>query len=275
MAQERIYLYDTGFIENQALMSEPLIELSNVSWQRDGTSILKNVSLSIHKGEILTLIGPNGAGKTSLVNIVIGLNSPLEGEIKRSKDLQIGYMPQQLNFDRSLPISVEHFLRLTTPKGARVKPLCERLDIENILQSKLHSLSGGEMQRVLLARAVLHKPDLLVLDEPTQGVDVIGQEELYRHVSEIRSELECSVLMVSHDLHLVMAQTDRVICLNRHICCHGEPEDVSKHPEYLELFGQKPVENIAVYTHHHDHEHDIHGSIVKPHSSAQEPDTDA
>lgn len=247
-------------------MSNTLIQLTQVGWHREGVDILHNISFSIHPKEIVTLIGPNGAGKTSLVNLVIELETASSGKVERLPKLRIGYMPQHLRFDSSLPITVERFLRLATTDKKAILHYSERLGISNILQSQLHNLSGGEMQRALLTRAVLRKPQLLVLDEPTQGVDVVGQAELYRHISELRDELNCGVLMVSHDLHLVMAQTDTVICLNRHICCHGEPESVTKHPEYIQLFGKQAVDDIAVYTHHHDHEHDLHGDVVHDHS---------
>jgi zinc transport system ATP-binding protein len=196
---------------------------------------------------------------------VIGLASVSIVIITRDNKLRIGYMPQRLHFDNSLPMTVERFLRLASTKPKAIALYSERLGINNIMHSQLHNLSGGEMQRVLLTRAVLRQPQLLVLDEPTQGVDVVGQAELYRHISELRTELGCGVLMVSHDLHLVMAQTDTVICLNHHICCHGEPESVAQHPEYIQLFGQSAAKDIAVYTHNHDHEHDIHGDVVSTH----------
>lgn len=247
-------------------MQQALITLQQVSWQRDGNDILQNVSFSITPGEIVTLIGPNGAGKTSLVNLVTGLAVPNSGKILRREKLRLGYMPQHLRFDASLPITVERFLRLASDDQKALQTYADRLGIKALLPTQLQNLSGGEMQRVLLTRAVLRQPQLLVLDEPTQGVDVLGQAELYRHISELRDELACGVLMVSHDLHLVMAKTDTVICLNRHICCHGAPESVTRHPEYIQLFGQQAADEIAVYTHHHDHEHDIHGDVVHDHS---------
>jgi len=241
-----------------------LIACDHVSWRRDGTQVLQDVSFTIAPGEIVTLIGPNGAGKTSLVNLVIGLAQPGSGRVWRRPKLRLGYMPQHLRFDSTLPLSVERFLRLATQDRAALNLYCERLGVSALLSKQLQSLSGGELQRVLLTRAVLRRPQLLVLDEPTQGVDVLGQADLYRQIAELRDELGCGVLMVSHDLHLVMAKTDTVICLNRHICCHGAPESVARHPEYLQLFG-KQAEAIAVYTHHHDHAHDLHGDVVKPH----------
>lgn len=248
-------------------MSHPpkntLIVCDQVSWRRDSTQVLQNVSFTIAPGEIVTLIGPNGAGKTSLVNLVIGLAQPTNGQIWRQPKLRLGYMPQHLRFDNTLPLSVERFLRLATQDRAAINRYCALLGVNTLLPKQLQSLSGGEMQRVLLTRAVLRRPQLLVLDEPTQGVDVLGQADLYRQIAELRDELGCGVLMVSHDLHLVMAKTDTVICLNRHICCQGAPESVAQHPEYLQLFG-KQAEAIAVYTHHHDHAHDLHGDVVNP-----------
>jgi zinc transport system ATP-binding protein len=248
-----------------ALSDTALVTCENVSWRRDGVDALHNVSFRIAPREIVTLIGPNGAGKTSLVNLVTGLAEPTQGRILRRDKLRLGYMPQHLRFDSSLPLTVERFLRLVTTERSTLGRYSERLGIIGLWHQQLQNLSGGELQRVLLTRAVMRKPELLVLDEPTQGVDVLGQAELYRHISELRDELGCGVLMVSHDLHLVMAKTDTVICLNRHICCHGEPESVARHPEYLQLFGKQAAENIAIYTHHHDHEHNLHGDVVGHH----------
>jgi len=239
-----------------------LIICEHVGWRRDGQDVLQNVSFRIAPQEIVTLIGPNGAGKTSLVSLVTGLAEPTQGRIVRRDKLRLGYMPQHLRFDSSLPLTVERFLRLASSEKAVLSQYSERLGVGGLLNQQLQHLSGGELQRVLLTRAVMRRPQLLVLDEPTQGVDVLGQAELYRHISELRDELGCGVLMVSHDLHLVMAKTDTVICLNRHICCHGEPESVARHPEYLQLFGKQAAEDIAVYTHRHDHEHNLHGDVV-------------
>jgi len=241
---------------------QPLIICENVGWRRNGMEVLQDVSFRIAPREIVTLIGPNGAGKTSLVNLVIGQAMPTSGQVIRRPKLRLGYMPQHLRFDSGLPLTVERFLQLATTECKTLAHYTDRLGISTLLGQQLQDLSGGELQRVLLTRAVLRKPELLVLDEPTQGVDVLGQAELYRHISELRDELGCGVLMVSHDLHLVMAKTDTVICLNRHICCHGEPESVARHPEYLQLFGKQAAEDIAIYTHHHDHEHNFHGDVV-------------
>jgi len=224
--------------------------------------ILSGVDIKIHRGEIVTLIGPNGAGKTSLVRVVLGLLKPTKGRVQRHNKLAIGYMPQKLHLDASLPLSVTGFLKLTGNRGSRILEALEMTGVSHLSESPMHRLSGGETQRVLLARALLNDPDLLVLDEPVQGVDVVGQAALYQLIDKIRQQQNCGVLMVSHDLHLVMAATDTVICLNQHVCCHGHPESVTEHPAYLELFGHSAQSGVAVYTHHHDHDHDIHGDVV-------------
>lgn len=247
-------------------MSDALLSLRQVSLRLNETDVLENVNLSVKPGEIVTLIGPNGAGKTSLVRVVLGLLKASSGEVRRRARLRIGYMPQKLQVDPSLPLTVLRFLLLVP--GVR-RPAVEaallEVGAEHLLERPLQQVSGGELQRILLARALLREPDLLVLDEPVQGVDVNGQIELYQLITRLRDRYGCGVLMVSHDLHLVMAKTDTVICLNRHICCHGEPESVARHPEYLQLFGKQAAEDIAVYTHHHDHEHNLHGDVVGHH----------
>ncbi len=247
------------------MTTPPLVKLSHVYWQQEGMDILSDISLEIHACEIVTLIGPNGAGKTSLVNLITGLSSPTKGHIIRLPQLKIGYVPQRLKLDKSLPMRVKKLLKLANRDEQALYEYSELLGIDHLLNAQLHTLSGGEMQRVLLTRAALLKPQLLVLDEPTQGVDALGQVELYQQISLLRQKLQCGILMVSHDLHLVMAQTDRVICLNHHVCCHGEPESVTTHPEYLELFGPTVKDNIAVYTHHHDHQHNLQGEVIHTH----------
>ena len=218
--------------------------------------VLDNISLSIQPGQIITLIGPNGCGKSTLTKVLLGLIKADQGKIRRRKNLRVGYMPQHLKLDERMPLTVDGFLQLT--RGCKRDDICywcERLAITHLLTSSVHNLSGGEWQRVLLARALLIRPDLLVLDEPVQGVDVQGQLELYQLIPQLRDELGCGVLMISHDLHLVMSATDEVICLNGHVCCSGHPEAVSADPAYLELFGRRLDSPIAYYTHHHDHEH--------------------
>jgi len=241
-------------------MSEALIALRGVEVHVGSQTILSHIDLDVHPKEIVTLIGPNGAGKTTLVRVVLGLMK-FSGTRKLKPDIKIGYMPQKLELNPQLPITVKRFLKIS---GANDKQLAQRMaqtGIEAIAHHPMQSVSGGELQRVLLARALVQNPELLVLDEPAQGVDVIGQAEMYSLINKIKNELGCGVLMISHDLHLVMAQTDRVICLNHHVCCHGHPDHVSHDPAFIELFGAKVSENMAPYTHHHDHEHDLHGNI--------------
>lgn len=239
-----------------------LIEARAVSVIRDKKTLVDNADVDLLPGKIVSLIGPNGAGKTTLVKTLMGLINPNQGTINRRPNLSVGYMPQKLNVDSSLPITVQAFLSMSSVSQDKVTQLAEKTEITPILGSPLQSLSGGELQRALLCRALIRDPDLLVLDEPAQGVDVNGQAELYQLITQIRDEIGCGVLMVSHDLHFVMAATDEVICLNQHICCHGHPEKVSNHPEYLQLFGQTANATMAVYTHHHDHQHSVHGDVT-------------
>ena len=234
-------------------MSDALISLAGVGVTFAGQNVLQDVQLSVKPGEIVTLIGPNGAGKTTLVRAVLGLLKPDSGSVWRKPKLRVGYMPQKLHVDATLPLSVLRFLRLV-PGVSRtdVQAALAEVGAEQVIDSPLQSISGGELQRVLLARALLRKPELLVLDEPVQGVDVAGQAELYRLITQLRDRHGCGVLMVSHDLHLVMSTTDQVVCLNRHVCCSGHPEQVSFDPAFVELFGDD-AKSLAVYTHHHDH----------------------
>jgi zinc transport system ATP-binding protein len=245
---------------------QALLHLHAVDYHVGNRHILQQVNLHLNAGQILTLIGPNGAGKTTLVKIALGLLQPTSGAVNRSAALRIGYVPQKLHVDSTLPLSTQRFLQLA-PRSSKadIDAALAEVGAEHLRDSRLQSLSGGELQRVLLARALLGNPQLLVLDEPTQGVDLKGQAELYRLITRIRDKHGCGVLMVSHDLHLVMSATDEVICLNQHVCCHGHPEQVSNDPAYLELFGRAGVEAMAVYTHHHYHEHDLHGDVVGEH----------
>jgi zinc transport system ATP-binding protein len=243
--------------------SKSLISAKNLVKRFGERAVLQNISIDVEQSKIVTLIGPNGAGKTTLVRILLGLTSPDEGQITRRKDLKIGYMPQKLSIDPTLPITIERFLKLSGNRDPqRIREVLDRIHIAHLLNSPLQSASGGEMQRVLLARALLGSPNLLVLDEPAQGVDVSGQAELYELIGKIRDETGCGVIMISHDLHIVMSSTDEVVCLNHHVCCHGEPEQVSNDPAYLELFGATAANSLAVYTHNHNHEHDLTGEIT-------------
>lgn len=227
---------------------ENLIEVKNVNLEIQKKEILNNISMTVHRQEIVCLVGPNGAGKSSLLKVVLGLLSPSNGKVIRKKGLKIGYMPQKLELNNLLPLSVKDFLKLSPAANEqKITSICQEVNINEILESAMHVISGGEMQRVLLARAMLNTPDLLVLDEPAQGVDILGQANLYKLILGIKNKINCGILLVSHDLHLVIEGTDQVICLNKHICCSGEPDTVTNHPEYRQLF----------YRHEHDHEHDI------------------
>jgi len=240
-----------------------LVTLENISVQFARRPVLSGVSLTLMPGRILTLLGPNGAGKSTLVRVVLGLLTPAAGQVRRDPGLRIGYVPQKLHIDPTLPVTVERFMLLTRgAKRADVLPALKRVQAGHLLNAPLQKLSGGETQRVLLARALLNQPQLLVLDEPTQGVDVNGQVALYDLIDQLRRELNCGVLMVSHDLHLVMAKTDEVLCLNHHICCSGTPEAVSQHPEFIAMFGPRGAQQLAIYRHNHNHRHDLQGRIV-------------
>jgi zinc transport system ATP-binding protein len=242
----------------------PLLRLADIRLHVGRAEILSHVDLTVAAGEIVTLIGPNGAGKTTLVRIALGLLRPDHGTVALRPGTRIGYMPQKFQLDETLPLTARRFLSLS-PGAADgdIRRVAEETGIGHLLGHPLGALSGGEVQRTLLARALLRQPELLVLDEPVRGVDVGGQLELYDLIARLRRQRGCGVLMVSHDLHLVMAATDRVVCLNRHVCCAGKPEAVSSHPEYLALFGALPAERIALYSHRHDHRHDLHGEVVE------------
>ncbi len=247
---------------NSSTENRPLLSAENVSYVKRGKTILSDVSLQLCSKEIITLIGPNGAGKTSLIRILLGLSAASSGKVQRQKDLRLGYVPQRITVPEVMPIRVVDFLNVTGLYDLeQCRQMLEEVNCAYLLTSPMQNISGGEMQRVLLARALLKNPQLLVLDEPASGMDIIGQQALYETIRRIRDKHDCGILMVSHDLHLVMAATDRVICLNAHICCTGHPDDVSEHPEYIKLFGDA-IDGLALYSHHHDHEHDLSGNIV-------------
>ncbi len=240
-----------------------LLQLEKVSLSLRQQTLLSEIDLNLARREIMTIIGPNGAGKSTLLRIALGLQRPDSGTVTRAPGLRIGYMPQRLSINPLMPISVSRFLRMSQQRRCGIKQALSRTGIAHLADRPLHDISGGETQRVLLSRALLAEPELLVLDEPAQGVDITGQTELYELIGELRDQLGCAVLMVSHDLHWVMAQTDTVICLNQHVCCHGHPETVSNDPAYLSLFGRRHAEAIALYQHDHDHRHDMHGEVVR------------
>ncbi|MTD95285.1 ATP-binding cassette domain-containing protein [Hyphomicrobium sp. xq] len=237
-----------------------LISARGVSVIRNGRDQLVNVNLDIHEREIVTLIGPNGAGKTTLVRVLLGLEKPDRGSVHRRRDLRIGYVPQRFDSDAVIPMTVERFLTLGSNESIdRIGSMLKSVDATSVRHQQLGELSGGELQRVVLARALLRRPNLLVLDEPVQGVDYSGEADLYNLIAKLRDEAGFGVLLVSHDLHFVMGRSDRVICLNRHVCCSGVPEAVAQHPAYGRLFGAEAARAFAVYRHHHDHSHDLAG----------------
>jgi zinc transport system ATP-binding protein len=235
--------------------SQALIAANNLEKSFGRVQVLSNVSLKLLPRNIMTIIGPNGSGKTTLVRILLGLDTPVQGTITRKDRLRIGYVPQKLAIDPTLPLTTSWFLALTAKQADDVVEVAREVGVEGILNQPLQALSGGELQRVLIARALLSKPELLVLDEPAQGVDVTGQAMLYALIARLKDTHNLSVLMVSHDLHLVMSATDHVICLNHHICCSGHPHSVRGDPAFAALFGQHVADSLAVYTHHHDHDH--------------------
>lgn len=245
--------------------SSPLLSGRHLHLKHGAREVLNGIDITVRPGEIVTLIGPNGAGKTSLVRVLLKLLKPTRGEVRWRPGMRVGYMPQRLQPDPAMPLDVHRFLTLNH-KADRlvVQAALAEVDAAALLDRPLQALSGGELQRVSLARALLRQPDMLVLDEPAQGVDVIGQSEIYQLIAQLRERRGCGVLVVSHDLHLVMAASDSVYCLNGHICCTGRPEDVSRHPEYLRLFGPAAPQGVGIYAHHHDHSHGLHGGVL-PH----------
>jgi zinc transport system ATP-binding protein len=247
----------------KAFDTTALISARGLTLKRADRLILDHVDVDIHPREIVTLIGPNGSGKTSLVRALLGVQELTGGEISRVEDLKVGYVPQRFDIDRALPMTVVRFLSLghKSPRE-HLRALLAEVGAERCLDQQLSELSGGELQRVLLARALTADPDLLVLDEPVRGVDYTGEADLYALIGALRDKRGIGVLLVSHDLHVVMAQSDRVLCLNRHICCSGVPDTVAQHPEYMRLFGPETARAFGVYRHHHDHAHGLDGSAL-------------
>ena len=240
-------------------MSAPLIRVRDFSVRLGGQTVLQDVNLEIAPGEIVTIVGPNGSGKSTLLRALIGAVAPATGRVERSAKLRIGYVPQKLAIDAALPMTVRRFLslprRVSDPVAAAA---LVKAGVPGLGQSQMSDLSGGQFQRVLLARALLAEPQLLLLDEATQGLDQPGAAAFYRQIEEVRRDFGCAIVMVSHDLHVVMAASDRVLCLNGHICCEGTPELVASAPEYRALFGTGTHGALALYRHEHSHSHDAH-----------------
>ncbi|MEQ8666678.1 MAG: metal ABC transporter ATP-binding protein [Rhodospirillales bacterium] len=243
--------------------TERLLTLDNAGVYRAGRWLVRGVTMTVEPGEIVTLIGPNGSGKSTTAKMALGVLDPDEGTAWQRQDLRVGYVPQKLAVDWTLPLTVDRFLRLTSPVSRdEADSAMAATDIRHLARAEVRTLSGGEFQRVLLARAIARAPDLLVLDEPVQGVDFNGEIALYELIRSIRDRLHCGVLMISHDLHVVMAATDRVVCLNGHVCCSGTPTTVASSAEYKALFGVRAASGLAVYEHTHDHEHLPDGRVL-------------
>lgn len=233
-----------------------LLEMTGAGVFRAGRWLVRDVDLTVRRGEIVTLIGPNGSGKSTTARTAVGAMKVDEGTVRRAPGLAVGYVPQKVSVDWTLPLSVARLMTLTRRAEAdEVRAALEGVGIAHLAKAEVQTLSGGEFQRALLARALLRRPDLLVLDEPVQGVDFTGEIALYDLIGRIRDDTGCGVLLISHDLHVVMGRTDTVICLNGHICCRGTPETVAGSAEYRHLFGARAAASLAVYRHHHDHTH--------------------
>ena len=240
-----------------------LVKLKNAGFRIKNKWLVQSVSFQVEKGKIVTLIGPNGSGKSTTAKIALGIFKKIEGEVEKYTN-KVGYVPQKISIDWTLPLRVSDFMVLT--ENIKNEDIDEALSLTGVIHLKnknLGSLSGGEFQRVLLARAISKKPELLVLDEPVQGVDFTGEIDLYELIKKISDELNCGILLISHDLHTVMSATDHVVCLNGHVCCSGSPIDVARNNEYKALFGEQASKTLAIYEHKHDHTHSNDGEIKK------------
>lgn len=246
-----------------------LVQVEGLSVRYGARTVLSRVSLSVEKGEIVTIVGPNGSGKTSLLRAIIGAVKPFQGRIARGSGVTVGYVPQKLHIDETLPITVSRFLNL--PSGVSAADIDQALTqagVPDLSTAQLSRLSGGQFQRVLLARALIGKPDLLLLDEATRGLDQRGSASFYQQIEQVRQDTGCAILMISHELHVVMSASDRVICLNGHVCCEGTPAVVASAPEYRALFGSGTGGALALYRHDHDHAHD-HGDHTHDHDHSE------
>ncbi len=243
--------------------NKTLVQLNNAGFKQNGKWLVEGVSLKVEKGKIVTLIGPNGSGKSTTAKIALGIYKNIEGNVEKYTN-KIGYVPQKISIDWTLPLRVYDFMLLT--ENINDNAIDEALDLTGVIHLKnknLGNLSGGEFQRVLIARAISKKPELLVLDEPVQGVDYTGEIALYELIKKISDSLNCGILLISHDLHTVMTATDHVVCLNGHVCCSGSPLDVARNNEYKTLFGEQASQILSVYEHKHDHVHSDEGHIEK------------
>ena len=240
-----------------------LVKLNNVGYKQNQKWLVQGVSLQVEKGKIVTLIGPNGSGKSTTAKIALGIYKNIEGQVEKFTN-NIGYVPQKISIDWTLPLRVKDFMLLTDNlKDDALDEALTLTGVKHLKDKNLGNLSGGEFQRVLLARAISKKPELLVLDEPVQGVDFTGEIALYELIKKISEKLNCGILLISHDLHTVMTATDHVVCLNGHVCCSGSPKDVARNNEYKALFGEQASQTLSVYEHKHDHEHSNDGEIKK------------
>jgi zinc transport system ATP-binding protein len=239
-----------------------LVSGQNLSFAVAGRTILEHIDIAVHGGEIVTLIGPNGAGKTSLARLLLGVIKPTSGTVTRMPGLRVGYVPQRFPIDGSIPINVRRFLALgVRASKTDIRTALEEVGATHLIGQPISTLSGGEFQRVCLARALIGEPGLLVLDEPAQALDFSGEIQLYKLITDIRNRRGCGILMISHDLHVVMSASDRVVCISGHVCCEGVPDKVANHPEYARLFGPDAGKAVAIYRHRHDHEHDLSGAV--------------
>ena len=240
-----------------------LVKLENAGVYRSSKWLVRGISFEINKGQIVTLIGPNGSGKTTTAKMILNILDTDEG-MATSNASKMAYVPQKINIDWTMPLRVIDFMKITNNlNNTQITDSLTMTGVDKLLYNQIHSLSGGEFQRVLIARAIAKKPDLLVLDEPVQGVDFNGEIALYNLIKKISSNLNCGILLISHDMHFVMSTTDHVICLNGHICCSGNPSSVVKNPEYIKLFGEHNSETLSYYQHQHDHSHNNDGSVSK------------
>ena len=247
-------------------MQNSLIKLNNCGVKRNNKWLVRGVSLNVNKVQIVTLIGPNGSGKSTTAKMALGILKPDEGSNTISQNIKISYVPQKISIDWSLPLRVIDFMNITEKFAKNeIEEALSMTGIKKLIFRDVKNLSGGEFQRLLMARAIAKNPDFLVLDEPVQGVDYPGEIALYKIIQEIVKNLNCGILLISHNLHVVMSQTDHVICLNGHVCCSGAPKSIVKEPEYIKLFGDNMDPTLALYQHEHDHQHLPDGSVDHSH----------